>query len=114
MLLELGSEQVAQVLSAAAGSGNFQLALSGLSVDETILAALPEQAEILRLSRSLLQGLVAFASFPADGSYVTLKAAAGRLGMPSSTTHRYLSTLVRVRLLEHDPATRTYRLRRSP
>jgi DNA-binding MarR family transcriptional regulator len=109
--LELGAEQVTQILEAAAKSGNFQLLLRGLSIDGAALAALPAEAENSRLSRSLLQGLMVLASFPRDGSYVKLKTLANTVGMEPSTTHRYLSTLVGVQLIEHDRDTRKYRLR---
>ena len=50
------------------------------------------------------------AVFPVDGSYLGNADLARMLGMNQSTTHRYLSTLVAVGLVERDPATRRYRL----
>jgi len=50
------------------------------------------------------------ASFPGDGSYVSIAKLARLLGMSPSTTHRYVSTLLAVGLLERDPRTRKYRL----
>jgi DNA-binding IclR family transcriptional regulator len=50
------------------------------------------------------------ASFPSDGSYLGNAEIARMLEMNPSTTHRYVSTLVAVGLLERDPATRRYRL----
>jgi DNA-binding MarR family transcriptional regulator len=67
-------------------------------------------AESPRLSRSLLLGLLVLASFPADGSSLSVSDIAGRLGMSPSTTHRYLSTLLSVGLLEQDPRTRRYQV----
>ena len=48
------------------------------------------------------------ASFPADGSATAVTEVAERLEMSPSTTHRYLSTLLAVGLLEQDPRTRRY------
>ena len=70
----------------------------------------PEQLDDGRLSRSLLHGLLMLAVFPVDGSYLGNADLARMLGMNQSTTHRYLSTLVAVGLVERDPATRRYRL----
>jgi IclR family pca regulon transcriptional regulator len=48
--------------------------------------------------------------FPADGGYLGIAELARTLGMNTSTTHRYVTTLLAVGLLERDPATRRYRL----
>ena len=84
--------------------------LSGLSDVREVLAREPRQMEDSRLSRSLLAGLLMLASFPTDGSYLANAEIARMLGMNPSTTHRYVSTLVAVGLLERDPSTRRYRL----
>jgi DNA-binding IclR family transcriptional regulator len=63
-----------------------------------------------RLSRSLLSGLLVFAAFPADGESLGNLDVARMLGMSPSTTHRYISTLLEVGLLERDAGTRRYRL----
>ena len=61
-----------------------------------------------RMSRSLLVGLTIYASFPADGGSLGVHEIATRLDLTSSTTHRYLATLVAVGLINRDPRTRRY------
>ena len=63
-----------------------------------------------RLSRSLLSGLLVLSCFPADGGYLGIAELARMLDMNTSTTHRYVTTLLAVGLLERDSATRRYRL----
>lgn len=70
----------------------------------------PAQLEDRRLSRSLLSGLLVLSCFPSDGSYLGIAELARMLGMNTSTTHRYVTTLLAVGLLERDAATRRYRL----
>jgi DNA-binding MarR family transcriptional regulator len=94
------------VVRAAAGGGSVVVLLAGLG---DVRGALAEGLELLddpRLSRSLLCGLLMLASFPADGSYVGNAQIARMLGMSPSTSHRYLSTLVAVGLVERDPDSR--------
>ena len=67
-------------------------------------------AESPRLSRSLLLGLTVFAAFPTDGDALAVTDVAGRLGLSPSTTHRYMTTLLAVGLLEQDPRSRRYRV----
>jgi DNA-binding MarR family transcriptional regulator len=69
-----------------------------------------EQLENPRLSRSLLQALMILSAFPADGAGRAVTDVARELGMWQGTTHRYVSTLVAVGLLERDPVSREYRL----
>jgi len=66
-------------------------------------------SESPRLSRSLLLGLLVLACFPRDGGSLAVSDVAERLDMSPSTTHRYMTTLLRVGLLEQDPQTRRYR-----
>ena len=63
-----------------------------------------------RLATSLLFGLLVLSRFPADGSYMRLANLGQLLGMNSSTTHRYVVTLVAAGLLERNPTTREYRV----
>lgn len=70
----------------------------------------PAQMEDRRLSRSLLSGLLVLSCFPADGGYLGIAELARMLDMNTSTTHRYVTTLLAVGLLERDPSTRRYRL----
>jgi Fic family protein len=108
--IELSAAQVDRVVRSAADGGNISVLLSGLRDVREVLAREPRQLEDSRLSRSLLAGLLMLASFPADGSYLGNAEIARMLDMNPSTTHRYVSTLVAVGLLERDPATRRYRL----
>lgn len=50
------------------------------------------------------------ATFPSDGDSLAVTDVASRLGMSPSTTHRYMTTLLAVGLLEQDPRNRRYRL----
>jgi hypothetical protein len=108
--IELSPAQVDRVVREAADGGNMSVLLSGLNDVRTVLAQEPRQLEDSRLSRSLLAGLLMLASFPTDGSYLGNAEIARMLDMNPSTTHRYVSTLVAVGLLERDPSTRRYRL----
>jgi hypothetical protein len=108
--LELSPAQVDRIVRGAAEGGNMSVLLSGLQDVREVLAGEPSQLEDSRLSRSLLAGLLMLASFPTDGSYLGNAEIARMLGMNPSTTHRYVSTLVAVGLLERDPHTRRYRL----
>jgi len=110
ILIELSPAQVDRVIRRAAEGGNMSVLLSGLKDVRDVLAREPRQLEDSRLSRSLLAGLLMLASFPTDGSYLGNAEIARILDMNPSTTHRYVSTLVAVGLLERDPATRRYRL----
>jgi hypothetical protein len=62
------------------------------------------------LSHSLLIGLEVLTCFPLDGTERGVAEIAKQLGMNNSTVHRYMSTLMRVGLLEQNPYTRLYRL----
>ncbi len=70
----------------------------------------PAQMEDRRLSRSLLSGLLVLVLLPDRGGYLGIAELARMLDMNTSTTHRYVTTLLAVGLLERDPATRRYRL----
>lgn len=110
ILIELSRAQVDRIVRSAADGGNMSVLLSGLKDIREVLSSDPRQLEDSRLSRSLLAGLLMLASFPSDGSYLGNAEIARLLDMNPSTTHRYVSTLVAVGLLERDPATRRYRL----
>jgi hypothetical protein len=108
--IELSKAQVAQVMRSASGEGaHVSAMLYGLAGVREAMVSLSDP-ESHRLSRSLLAGLLTFASFPDDGSYLGNAEVARLLGMNPSTTHRYVSTLVEVGLLERHPSTRRYRL----
>jgi|HubBroStandDraft_6_1064221.scaffolds.fasta_scaffold678548_1 hypothetical protein len=105
----LTETQVQEVVRTAADAGNMSLLLTGLGDVRAALSA-PGQLEDARLSGSLLCGLMILASFPQDGSFMSLKDMSRLTGKSPSTAHRYISTLIAVGLLERDPTTRAYRL----
>jgi Fic family protein len=107
--IELSKLQVDRIVRGAGGNGSLsELLRRGLTPSELPdrLAAFSDR----RLSRSLLAGLVLYSSFPRDGSSLGIKDLARRTGMNPSTTHRYVTTLVEVGLLERHPKSRLYRL----
>jgi predicted transcriptional regulator len=114
--IELSKAQVDQVVRAAGQGGTMSVLLSALKDPNWSLAldsedwAYPAQMEDRRLSRSLLSGLLVLSCFPSDGGYLGIAELARMLGMNTSTTHRYVTTLLAVGLLERDSATRRYRL----
>jgi DNA-binding MarR family transcriptional regulator len=72
--------------------------------------AYPEQLSDKTLSRSLLAGLLVLSCLPLDGSYIGVADVARRLGMNTSTTHRYMKTLWAVGLVEREAESRKYRI----
>jgi hypothetical protein len=114
--IELSKAQVDQVVRAAGQGGTMSVLLSALKDPSWSLAldseewVYPAQLEDRRLSRSLLSGLLVLSCFPSDGGYLGIAELARMLGMNTSTTHRYVTTLLAVGLLERDAATRRYRL----
>jgi hypothetical protein len=116
VLIELSKAQVDQVVRAAGQGGTMSVLLSALRDPQWTLAidsedwSYPTQMDDRRLSRSLLSGLLVLSCFPADGGYLGIADLARMLGMNTSTTHRYVTTLLAVGLLERDSATRRYRL----
>ncbi|MGD0453982.1 MAG: helix-turn-helix domain-containing protein [Solirubrobacteraceae bacterium] len=117
--IELSKSQVDKVIRAAGDGGTMSVLLTALRDPSWTLAlesdgwAYPAQMEDRRLSRSLLSGLLVLSCFPADGGYLGIAELARMLGMNTSTTHRYVTTLLAVGLLERDSATRRYRLAAS-
>jgi uncharacterized membrane protein len=65
------------------------------------------------LSQSFLLGLLVLCYLPSDGSYVANAELSEIVGVPTSTMHRYLSTLVAVGIVERHPSSRKYRLLRA-
>ncbi len=114
--IELSQLQVDQIVRAAGEDGAMSVLLSALK-DPSWTPALdshegvhPAQMDDRRLSRSLLSGLLVLFCFPGDGGYLGIAQLARMLEMNTSTTHRYVTTLLAVGLLERDPVTRRYRL----
>jgi IclR helix-turn-helix domain len=116
VMIELSKSQVDQVVRGAGEGGTMSILLSALRDPDWTLAvdsedwAYPEQMDDRRLSRSLLSGLLVLSCFPADGGYLGIAELARMLDMNTSTTHRYVTTLLAVGLIERDPATRRYRV----
>jgi hypothetical protein len=109
IVIELSRAQIARVVREAAEHDGLLPLLEG--VEELVgFRASSAQLDDLRLSRSLLRGLTVLASFPGDGAGRSVTDVARELEMGASTTHRYVSTLLEVGLLERDSVSREYRL----
>jgi DNA-binding MarR family transcriptional regulator len=107
-MIELSKAQIDRVVREAGRDGGL-LDLVGGMEDLVEFRASPAQLNDLRFSRSLLRGLMVLASFPDDGAARRARDVARELEMGISTTHRYVSTLLEVGLLERDPVSREYR-----
>lgn len=112
MSIELSAAQTDQVVRAASDRGQLSALMSSMEGVREALATGCPALDDARLSRSLILGLLVLACFPADGSTVRNADVAAKLDMHLSTTHRYVTTLVVMGLLEQDPRTRRYRLAR--
>jgi hypothetical protein len=108
--IELTRPQVDRIVRESSGGTGVSSLLRGLAGSDTLASRYEALADSPRLSRSLLLGLLVLASFPVDGGSLAVSDVAGRLGMSPSTTHRYMTTLLAVGLLEQDAETRRYRL----
>jgi DNA-binding MarR family transcriptional regulator len=106
--IELTRSQIDRVTREASSGDGVSGLLRDLAEGGTLEARYEALSDSPRLSRSLLLGLLVLASFPTDGSSLAVTDVAGRLGMSPSTTHRYMTTLLAVGLLEQDPRTRRY------
>jgi hypothetical protein len=114
--IELSKAQIDQVVRSAGQGGTLSVLLSAVRDPKWPLSldsgewSYPTQMDDRRLSRSLLSGLLVLSCFPPDGGYLGIAELARMLKMNTSTTHRYVTTLLAVGLLERDPGTRKYRL----
>jgi predicted transcriptional regulator len=108
--VELSAAQVDSVVRMASTGGVVSLLLAGLLRVRCALEDSRDRFDDRRLAKSLLMGLRVLSCFPADERWMSNTEVACVVGMGISTTHRYVSTLVAVGLLERDPATRQYRL----
>jgi hypothetical protein len=106
--IELSKAQIDRVVREAGKDGGLLGLLGGLE-DLVGFRASPAQLDDPRLSRSLLRGLMVLASIDPDGAGRQVTDVARELELGASTTHRYVSTLVEVGLLERDPESREYR-----
>ncbi len=108
--IQLTGPQIDRVIRESGEGPGIASLLRGMAGDETLISRYEALAENPRLSRSLLLGLIVLASFPGEGESLAVSDIAGRLGMSPSTTHRYLTTLLSVGLLEQDARSRRYRI----
>ncbi len=108
--IELTRAQVDKVVREASGEDGVAGLLRGMTDEGALASKYRALSESPRLSRSLLLGLLVLACFPADGDSLAVSDIAERLGMSPSTTHRYMTTLLAVGLLEQEPRTRRYRV----
>ncbi len=106
--IELTSAQIERVVRRASDGDGVSNLLGGLAGGAEMAPRYRALTESPRMSRSLLLGLLVLASFPANGDALAVTDVAARLDMSPSTTHRYLTTLLAVGLLEQDPRTRRY------
>jgi DNA-binding MarR family transcriptional regulator len=108
--IELTRPQIDRVVRESGHGSDVSNLLRGLAEGGSLASRYESLSESPRLSRSLLLGLLVLATFPGDGDSLAVTDVAGRLGMSPSTTHRYMTTLLAVGLLEQDPRTRRYRM----
>lgn len=108
--IELTRPQVDRIVREASDGEGVSSLLRGLAENGDLAARYEALSDSPRLSRSLLLGLLVLATFPADGTSLAVTDVASKLGMSPSTTHRYMTTLLAVGLLEQDARTRRYRL----
>jgi hypothetical protein len=114
--VELSQAQVDHVVRTAGQGGTMSVLLSALRDPDWAMAFdsdrsnYPTQMDDRKLSRSLLSGLLVLSCFPPEGDHLGIAEIARMLGFKTSTTHRYVSTLMAVGLLERDANTRKYRL----
>jgi hypothetical protein len=108
--IELTSTQLERVVRRTTDTDTVSNLLRGLAERGTTVDHFKDLAKSPRMSRSLLLGLLVLAGFPGDGTALAVTDVATRLEMSPSTTHRYLTTLLAVGLLEQDPRTRRYRI----
>jgi DNA-binding MarR family transcriptional regulator len=106
--IELTNAQVDRVVRRSSDAAGVSSLLRGLAETGTSAERFKELAQSPRMSRSLLLGLLVLACFPDDGGALAVTDVASRLQMSASTTHRYLTTLLAVGLLEQDSRTRRY------
>jgi DNA-binding MarR family transcriptional regulator len=108
--IELTRTQVDHVVRGASEEAGVSGLLRGLNDRDALASRYRVLSESPRLSRSLLLGLRVLTRFPADGDSLAVSDVATQLGMSPSTTHRYMTTLLAVGLLEQDPRSRRYRI----
>jgi hypothetical protein len=116
VFIQLSEEQVDRVIVSTAAVESSDETLSELTGGQTKRSGKTTQwlfstlMDDRSLSHSLLIGLEVLTCFPLDGTERGVAEVAKQLGMNNSTVHRYMSTLMRVGLLEQNSYTRLYRL----
>jgi hypothetical protein len=115
--IELTKTQIQEVVRRAGDDGAASVWFSAVRDPDWTLAlqrkdgAYLEQSSDKALSRSLLAGLLVLSYLSSlEGEYTGVVDIARRLGMNTSTTHRYMKTLVAVGLIERDPDSSKYRI----
>jgi len=113
VLIALNQMQVNHVVKAAAGVENISHRLA--NVDKSFfLDRKRPQLKDRTLSMSLLTGLLIYDAFPTNGNTLGVNELAAAIKASPSTTHRYLTTLVAVGLLQQNADTRRYQLAHTP
>jgi DNA-binding MarR family transcriptional regulator len=107
--IELTRAQVDQIVRRSSDGNAVSSILHGIA-DAGLASSYEALSSSPRLSRSLLLGLLVLAAFPTDGHALAVSDVAAQLGLSPSTTHRYMTTLLAVGLLEQDPRSRRYRV----
>jgi DNA-binding MarR family transcriptional regulator len=107
--VELTRTQVEHVVRRSSDGAGVSGLLHGLA-DRELASSYSALSSSPRLSRSLLLGLLVLACFPTDGGALAVTDVAEQLDLSPSTTHRYMTTLLSVGLLEQDPRSRRYRV----
>jgi IclR helix-turn-helix domain len=116
VFIQLSEEQVDRVIVSTAAVESAEQTLSELIGGQSKRSGTTTQwlfstlMDDRSLSHSLLIGLEVLTCFPLDGTERGVAEVAKQLGMNNSTVHRYMSTLMRVGLLEQNSYTRLYRL----
>lgn len=115
IVVELSEAQVDQVVREAGHGGAMSVLLSAVTGPDWALAfdtgrGPLAQLEDRRLSRSLLLGLMVLSCVAVAETDMSISDVARMSRLENSTTHRYMSTLLAVGLLEQDPSSRRYRL----
>jgi hypothetical protein len=113
--LRLTAEQIAKVIAEAVARAPDGELSAGLAQPRDLRNS--SLMDDPRMSKTLLLGLVILIAFPADGGKRGVQEVARELDIPTSTAHRYIQTLLAVKLLAQDPYThkyhRTYTLKKA-
>jgi DNA-binding MarR family transcriptional regulator len=107
--IDLTRTQIEQIVRRTSEGAGVSSLLHGLA-DRELASSFATLSSSPRLSRSLLLGLLVLACFPTDGGALAVTDVAAQLGLSPSTTHRYMTTLLAVGLLEQDARSRRYRV----